>query len=138
MSQQNVLQGENVRLNANTFTRNGYEFVKWNTQSNGAGTSYNDKANISPTSDLTLYAHWDTYIEGLSFNMTSGGHKYMENGTYYRFLIVVAPKTTILTTTIDILPSMLLLGKRSSCNFFYFTQNQHMTICRLMESIIAD
>lgn len=71
MSPHNVIQGESVRLNANTFTRNGYEFVKWNTQSDGGGTSYNDKANISPTSDMTLYAQWKK-THTITFNANGG------------------------------------------------------------------
>ncbi len=194
MSPHNVIQGESVRLNANTFTRNGYEFVKWNTQSDGGGTSYNDKANISPTSDMTLYAqwkkthtitfnanggsgtmspqtcydgesiqirtnsfymggyvfarwntkadgtgtwytdnsyitlysditlyaHWDTYIEGPSFNMTSGGHKYMENGTYYRFFDSGGPENDYINDDNRYFTIHAPAGKKVKLQFLLF------------------
>ncbi len=40
------------------FTNPGYQFVDWNTSSNGSGQSYADGATYSFASDLTLYAQW--------------------------------------------------------------------------------
>lgn len=39
-------------------TRTGYQFTGWNTQPNGAGTSYASGAYISVTADTVLYAQW--------------------------------------------------------------------------------
>ena len=54
-----------VTLNANSFTRSGddygYEFVQWNTASDGSGTSYSDEATIPAntySADVRLYAQW--------------------------------------------------------------------------------
>lgn len=48
----------NITLNKNTFTREGYAFAGWNTQKDGSGTGYTDKAAVTLTGDLTLYAQW--------------------------------------------------------------------------------
>ena len=52
-----------TKLNLNTFTRNGYEFVEWNTNKDGSGKSYADGATIynlsmEENSDIILYAQW--------------------------------------------------------------------------------
>ena len=50
-------------LTANGFTKTGYTFTGWNTQADGKGTAYADKAsvkNLSSTNGttITLYAQW--------------------------------------------------------------------------------
>ena len=45
-------------LTGNTFTRTGYDFTGWNTEKDGSGTSYNDGAAVTFTSDTVLYAQW--------------------------------------------------------------------------------
>ena len=42
-----------------TPTRTGFEFVKWNTKSDGTGTNYNSGASITISSNTTLYAVWN-------------------------------------------------------------------------------
>lgn len=37
-----------------------YTFTKWNTKSNGSGTSYSGGATYKPTSNTTLYAQWSS------------------------------------------------------------------------------
>ena len=54
----------NYNLNANAFTRIGYKFTGWNTNANGSGTSYEDKATINNLSTtkgtkVILYAQWE-------------------------------------------------------------------------------
>ena len=53
-------------LTANGYIKNGYQFVGWNTQANGSGTSYSDKQsvkNLTATNGgtVTLYAQWKPY-----------------------------------------------------------------------------
>ena len=53
-------------LTANGYIKNGYQFVGWNTQTNGSGTSYSDKQsvkNLTATNGgvVTLYAQWKPY-----------------------------------------------------------------------------
>lgn len=54
-------------LNANSFTKEGYEFTEWNTEANGTGTAYSNKQvvqNMTEDDAITLYAQWHekTYI----------------------------------------------------------------------------
>lgn len=42
----------------NSFTRDGYEFVCWNTKPDGSGDNYSVGDKICVSSDLTLYALW--------------------------------------------------------------------------------
>ena len=49
-------------LTANTFTRNYFNFVEWNTEPDGSGESYADGAelNFTESGETTLYAQWTT------------------------------------------------------------------------------
>ena len=60
---QRVAKGEDVILNANTFTRSEsyYKFAGWSTISGGERI-YADKAVVNLTEDITLYAVW--YLDG--------------------------------------------------------------------------
>ena len=57
---QNVGVGDSVTLSANKFLRTGYRFVGWNTEADGAGTTYADGATITlpAAGDLKLFAQW--------------------------------------------------------------------------------
>lgn len=59
MNDQTVDEYIPTALNENAFTREGFEFDGWNTESDGTGTYYADKANITLMDDLTLYAQWN-------------------------------------------------------------------------------
>ena len=58
MSPQVVEKDKKVKLKANKYTRKGYSFKGWNTKKDGKGTSYKDKAELTPTENITLYAQW--------------------------------------------------------------------------------
>ena len=58
MSEMTYVYGQYITLTENKFTRAGYYFRVWNTKSDGTGTSYNNKASITPTQSITLYAQW--------------------------------------------------------------------------------
>jgi uncharacterized repeat protein (TIGR02543 family) len=45
--------------NSGSLVKTGYVFGGWNTQANGAGTSYAAGSNFTPTANITLYAQWD-------------------------------------------------------------------------------
>ena len=59
MAPQTVLEKTETALNANGFTREGYNFKGWNTVANGSGTSYADGATVNLTENTTLYAQWE-------------------------------------------------------------------------------
>ena len=64
-------------LNPNEFTRKDYFFVCWNTQEDGEGTSYVDKAEIKLTEGITLYAQWMHSESVITFD-ANGGEGEME------------------------------------------------------------
>ena len=59
MPSQTVTAKKDTALNANTFTREGYNFAGWNTKADGTGISYADKATVTLTDNTTLYAQWE-------------------------------------------------------------------------------
>lgn len=64
MSPQTFTYSESKALTANAFTKdNGYSFMKWTTNADGTGTSYNNKQVVSKLSEvdgaqINLYAQW--------------------------------------------------------------------------------
>ena len=59
MAPQTVLEKTAAPLNENTFTREGYNFLNWNTKADGTGDSYADGATVNLTENTTLYAQWE-------------------------------------------------------------------------------
>lgn len=81
MSSKTVSAGTSFYLPINTFTRSGYEFVGWNTNSYGTGTSYTDGQIITPSGNISLYAQWKKIEE--EQEQVSGshqGHDYVDLG----------------------------------------------------------
>lgn len=63
MDPQEFKYDESKALNQNTFVRTGYTFTGWNTNADGTGTPYADKAEVSNLTytdggRFTLYAQW--------------------------------------------------------------------------------
>ena len=52
-----VFAGTEITLSENTFTKEGYIFAGWATSADG-DVSYTDKAKITVSSNITLYAKW--------------------------------------------------------------------------------
>ena len=59
MAPQSVTAKKDTALNTNTFTREGYNFLNWNTAADGTGDSYADGATVNLTENTTLYAQWE-------------------------------------------------------------------------------
>ena len=59
MAPQTVTAKTDTALNANSFTREGYNFLNWNTAADGTGDSYADGATVNLTENTTLYAQWE-------------------------------------------------------------------------------
>ena len=57
-STQKVPKGQSTTLDTNSFVRDGYTFMGWNTQPDGNGTKYSDGAEVTFTNAATLYAQW--------------------------------------------------------------------------------
>ncbi len=48
-----------ISLSNNLFTRYGYNFTGWNTESDGSGTAYSEGQTINVTEKTILYAQWE-------------------------------------------------------------------------------
>ena len=71
MAEMKVKKGEEVTLPANEFTRTDYVFAGWNTQADGSGTGYADKAKASFDDNTVLYAQWAEELT-ITFNANDG------------------------------------------------------------------
>ena len=71
------LYDNSYTLTANGYTKTGYTFKNWNTQANGTGTSYANKASVSKLSatdgaTVYLYAQWTENKYNIAFNANGG------------------------------------------------------------------
>ena len=71
-STQEVEENVKTKLNKNTFTRDGYEFIGWNTKADGKGTAYTDEQEVSIKDDLVLYAQWEKVNTDITFDANGG------------------------------------------------------------------
>lgn len=46
-------------LPSNSFVRDGYKFIGWNTKADGSGISYAPNERVNFSGDITLYAQWE-------------------------------------------------------------------------------
>ncbi|WP_308510547.1 InlB B-repeat-containing protein [uncultured Treponema sp.] len=77
-----VEEGSKITLPENTFTKTGYSFAGWATSADG-NVSYSDKAKISITGNITLYAKWTVVAENAVNAINSlptGEHKIAVTG----------------------------------------------------------
>lgn len=51
--------GSTVTVLDNSFTKEGYSFVEWNTAANGSGQSYEEGAQFDISQSVILYAQWE-------------------------------------------------------------------------------
>ena len=54
---------KSVKIQSKLYTRTGYDFLNWNTNSSGTGTEYTAGALTNLTGDLSLYAQWKERVE---------------------------------------------------------------------------
>ena len=54
----NVTHAESIKLPTNTFVKEGYELLGWDTKADGTGNGYAPEDMFSTSSDITLYAQW--------------------------------------------------------------------------------
>gem|GEM_PF-1218189 len=65
---QNFVWGTAQNLNANGFTKSGFEFKSWNTKADGTGTTYSNQQSVNkltdtPNGTVTLYAQWTPCLD---------------------------------------------------------------------------
>ena len=84
---QNVKYGSKAKLTKNGFERDGYEFIGWNTQKNGKGKTYKDKATVknltaSNKKTVTLYAQWKLKEYRITYALNGGRNDSKNPVTY--------------------------------------------------------
>ena len=62
MDPQEMIFGKATKLTANTFTCLNHTFKGWNTEPDGSGKAYADKAEVSFKKNVDLYAQWYTDV----------------------------------------------------------------------------
>lgn len=72
MTPDTCFDGGKLTVKANGFTRDGYDFIGWNTSADGNGTAYKPGDELELSESLTLYAQWNkivtytvTYTDGV-------------------------------------------------------------------------
>ena len=63
--------GATPHVAACSFTRDGYEFARWNTQADGEGDNYDVDTIVEE--DLTLYAIWQEYVAPIEGDVSMEG-----------------------------------------------------------------
>lgn len=74
MEAQVLKGGEIASLYENKYSREDHKFVGWNDQVDGKGKAYEDKATLSLTSNLKLYAQWEKTVVIITFKSNCGGN----------------------------------------------------------------
>lgn len=85
-----------ITLSSTKPTKTGYTFVKWNTKSDGSGTSYNPGGTFNRyNSSTTLYAIWQINTYTVSYNANGGsGSPSSQTKTYGKDLTLSTTKPT--------------------------------------------
>ena len=81
MDSQTFVYDVEKQLNENVFSRTGYTFTGWNTEENGRGDTYADKASVMLYKDIVLYAQWELNTYTVTFN-ANGGNGTMAEQTF--------------------------------------------------------
>lgn len=92
-SSQTKYYGKNLTLSSSKPTRTGYTFQKWNTKSDGSGTSYDPGAVYSANSGTTLFAIWKANTYTITFNANGGYIPVTVNGTTTNNASITKTKT---------------------------------------------
>ena len=105
MASLTVSYDENVKLAANKFKRTGYTFKGWNTQANGKGISYADKASVQNLTTenggtVTLYAQWKkNSINKTKLTLYVGSSETLKlNGTQIKSVKTSSKKVATITS----------------------------------------
>ncbi len=84
MANLTIATGAKADLTQNSFAMAGYVFTGWNTQPDGAGTPYADKAEfiMGASASVTLYAQWRALDYTISYNLDGGTNHAGNPSTY--------------------------------------------------------
>lgn len=73
MLPQGMVKGVTTTLSTNAYT-SVQVFAGWNTKADGTGTPYADRASVTFTSNITLYAQWKQKVITRSVTVAPGSH----------------------------------------------------------------
>ena len=124
-------KGISQRLTRNTFIRNGYAFLGWNSRPDGTGRFYTDQQVVTPIANITLYAQWLAYYTdlGLSVKWAScnlGANIPKDNGMLYTFEVAIYisdGKSTIYITDGKLPTKEQWEELKNKCRWEWTTQN---------------
>ena len=88
-------------LTANSFTKTGYTFTGWNTESDGSGTSYSNNGSITTKSSVVLYAQWrpNKVLVYYNANGATPANATTSDGTFYYNKLVSSSDTRLVHST---------------------------------------
>ena len=88
-------------LTKNTFSRDTYIFLGWNTAEDGTGTAYSDEQKVTLTANLDLYAQWAIDLATTTLSKTS-----WTNGNVYSMSdnVPISDRITVTGSVTLILP----------------------------------
>ena len=75
---QHVTPGQEEQLSADSFTKDGYHFIGWAETSDGE-VKYADKAVVSTSKTMNLFAKWEANTYTVVFNANGGSGSQMAN-----------------------------------------------------------
>ena len=94
-STQTKTYGANLTLSSTIPTRTGYNFVSWNTKSDGSGTAYQPGGNYTANEAATLYAQWSKKTYAVTYNANGGtGAPSAQTKTYGETLTLSSTQPT--------------------------------------------
>ena len=84
----NCVYGQEYKLTANSFKKKGYTFNGWNTQKDGSGVSYKNKATVKNLASktgakVTLYAQWKKTKYTITYKLDGGTNNSKNPSKYY-------------------------------------------------------
>ena len=84
----NCVSDTEYKLTANAFKKKGYTFNGWNTQKDGKGKSYTNKASIKNLTSkdgatVTLYAQWKKTKYKITYKLNGGKNSKSNKASYY-------------------------------------------------------
>ena len=99
MTVQTVGLGKEARLNANSFEKTDFDFVGWNTESDGSGKPYEDGQKIKVAGNITLYAQWEIVpiiLDDNSVHWTDGNVYILNSDVTIDYDIIVSGSVTLI------------------------------------------
>ena len=95
-AQQRVSKGIGIDLRGNTFVKDGFDLLWWNTEADGSGTIYRNGQHVCLEEDLTLYAQWGHFLSEETTAWTDGQVYYFDRDISFAEQITVSGNVTLI------------------------------------------